>query len=79
MRVFSGGFAMWRGWGWIGLLRVYVGECAGSHSVGRLRRRWIDTLKDCLRKRGLDVRQAKRMGEDRTEWRGFVRGMNPRP
>ena len=35
--------------------RAYVGECAGSHSVGRTRKRWIDTVKDYLRKRGLDV------------------------
>ena len=33
--------------------RVYVGECAGSRSVGRPRKRWIDTVKECLRKRGL--------------------------
>ena len=26
--------------------RVYVGESAGSHSVGRPWRRWIDTLKE---------------------------------
>ena len=36
--------------------KVYVGECAGSHSVGRLRKRWIETMKECLKKRGLDVR-----------------------
>ena len=42
---------------------AYVGEYAGSHSVGRLRKRWIDTVKDCLRKSGLDVRQARRMME----------------
>ena len=36
--------------------RFYVRECAGRRSVGRLRKRWIDTVKDCLRKRGLDVR-----------------------
>ena len=36
--------------------RVYVGECAGSHSVGKLRKRWIDTVKEYLKKRGLDVR-----------------------
>ena len=31
--------------------RVYVGECASSCSEGRPRKRWIDTVKDCLRKR----------------------------
>ena len=41
--------------------RVYVGLCAGSCSVGWLRKIRIDTLKDCLRKRGLDVMQARRM------------------
>ena len=51
--------------------RVYVGECAGSRSVGRPRKRWIDSVKDCLRKRGLNVRQAGRLVEDRNEWRGF--------
>ena len=29
---------------------VYVGECAGSRSLGRPRKRWTDTVKDCLRK-----------------------------
>ena len=48
--------------------RVYVGEYAGSRSVGRLWKRWIDTVKDCLRKIGLDVRQARRMVQDRSEW-----------
>ena len=56
--------------------RVFVGECAGSQSVDRPRKRWIDTVKECLRKRGLDVRQARRMMRDRSEWRGFVRGMH---
>ena len=27
-----GSSAMWRGWRGIGLSKVYVGECAGSHS-----------------------------------------------
>ena len=30
--------------------RVYVGECASSRSVGRLRKRWNDTPRDYLRK-----------------------------
>ena len=50
--------------------RVYVGECAGSPSVDRLQMRWIDTVKECLRKRGLDVRQPRRMVQDRSEWQG---------
>ena len=65
--------------------------------MGRLRKRWIDTVKECLRKtevwmsgevgewcrigmkeylrkRGLDVRQATRIVQDRSEWREFVMG-----
>ena len=56
--------------------KVYVGKWDSSRSVGRLRKRWIDTVKECLRKRGLDVRQARRIIEDRSEWRGFVRGVH---
>ena len=41
--------------------RAYVEECSGSSSVGRLRKRWIDTVKYCLKKSCLDVRQARRM------------------
>ena len=52
--------------------RVYVRECAGSRSVGRLRKRWINTVKECLRKRGFNVRQARRMVHDMSVWRGFV-------
>ena len=49
--------------------RVYVGEFVGSCSVGRPRKRWIDTVWECLKKRGLDVRQARRMVQNRNEWR----------
>ena len=70
-----GGSAMWREWRVIGLpresMRVYV---LVVHSVGRTRKRWIDTVNECLRKRGLDVSQPKRMVQDRCEWRRFVRG-----
>ena len=47
--------------------RIYVGECTGSRSVSRPRKRWIDTVKEFLKKRGLDVRQARRMVQDRSE------------
>ena len=52
---------------------AYVGECAGSRSVGRAWKTWIHTVKECSRKRGLDVNQA-RIAQDMCEWRGFVRG-----
>ena len=55
--------------------RVYVEECAGSRSVGRPQKRWIDTVKECLKKRGLDIRQARRIVQDRSEWQEFVRGI----
>ena len=66
---------------------VNVGEYAVSHSVGRPWMRWIDTMKDCFRIRGVDVRQARRMVQDRRQWQVFVRVnawgvawvMNPRP
>ena len=54
--------------------RVYVGELAGSCSAGRPWKRWIDTMKECLKKRGLNVRQARRMARDRNKWWGFVKG-----
>ena len=61
--------------------RVYIGECAGNRSMDGSRKRWIDTVKECLRKKRLDVRQAR----NGCEWRGFVKwnawglalGMNP--
>ena len=56
--------------------RIYVGVCARSHSVGRPRKRWIDIMKECLKKRGLDVGQARRVVLDRSEWRGFMRGVH---
>ena len=54
--------------------RAYVKLCAGSHSLVRQNKRWIDTVKENLKKRGLDVWQAKRMVHDRSAWWGFVKG-----
>ena len=54
--------------------RVNVEICVGSPLIGRLRKRWIDSLNDCLKKWGLNVGQPRRMVYDRDEWRGFVRG-----
>ena len=54
--------------------RVYVGESPGILSVGRPWKRWNDTAKDCLKKRGLDATKATRMVHDKSVWEGFVGG-----
>ena len=43
--------------------------------MGRPRKRGIDNVKDCL-KMFKDVRQERRMVQDRSEWWGFVREMH---
>ena len=40
--------------------RIDVGECAGSRSVGRPRKKWTDTIKDCLTKKKRFGCQASR-------------------
>ena len=76
MEVLSCGSDILKEWRLIGLLKgyFYVGRCPGSDSVGRQRKTWIDTVKECLKKRFLDVGQARRIEHDRNEWRGFIRG-----
>ena len=37
-------------------------------------KRWINAVKECLKKRCLDVREARTMVHDRRIWQGFVRG-----
>ena len=60
--------------------RIYIGEGVGSRSVGRPQKRWIDTVKECLKKRVLDVRQARRMAEVcKRKCMGRSPGVNTRP
>ena len=49
---------------------VFVGESTSSRPVGRLRKRWIDTVKNCRKKRGLDIRQARKMLNERSVEKG---------
>ena len=53
------------------VIRVYMGTCAYSCFSGRPRKRWNDTEKDCLKKRSLDIRQARKMMHGRNIWRGM--------
>ena len=47
--------------------QAYVRECSGICSGGRPWKRWIDIVKECLKKRGLDVQEAKRMVHQSTQ------------
>ena len=62
IKVFSGGLDMWRVGKIIGLLRESVGECASSRSVGRPRKRWIGTVKECLIKKRFRCQASKENG-----------------
>ena len=68
MKMLSDGSAMWREWRLTGSPRGSMWRCAGSRSVTNLRKRWIDTVKDRLKKKGLDVRQARRVVDDKSVW-----------
>ena len=39
--------------------RVYEGEHAGSCSVGKPKKRWIYTMKDCLKKKSFGCQASK--------------------
>ena len=58
MKTFSGGSAMWRGWRGIGLPKESTKECVFVIVQWVGHGRWIGTVKECLKKRGLDIRQA---------------------
>ena len=51
--------------------RVYVGEWEGSYLEGQLQKWWIDTVKDCLKNRALNVRLARRMMYNKSECKGL--------
>ena len=44
--------------------RVYVGDCASSCSVGRVRKRYIDAVKDCLKKISFGCQASKENGPE---------------
>jgi hypothetical protein len=54
--------------------RMYNGECVGNRPVGRPKKRWIESLKECLTERNVSLVEARRMVCDRSVWRGFCKG-----
>ena len=53
--------------------RVYMGKSAGSRLVSGSQKSWIDSGNECLKKRGMDVGQARGMVHYRSERRRFGR------
>ena len=43
---------------WMGK-KVYVGKFAGSPSVGWPQKRWINTMKDCLKKKKFECQSSE--------------------
>ena len=51
--------------------RGYVRECVGNRLLGRLRKRWIVSVNECLKKKSLDVGRTKKMVYDKMNGRGL--------
>ena len=51
--------------------RVYMGKSAGSRLVSGSQKSWIDSGNECLKKRGMDVGQARGMVHYRSDVGGL--------
>ena len=54
--------------------RVYESEVGGARRRGRPPKGWMDAVKDALKDRGMTVRNAKVICQNRSEWRAVVYG-----
>ena len=55
--------------------RVLVEKLKGNRPIGRPRRRWEDNIKMDLREVGCDPGKWIILGEDRDQWRAYVRAV----
>jgi hypothetical protein len=52
--------------------RVYGAKVEGSKAGGRLKIKWMDSVKASVERKGMNVEEAKRCAQDRGEWRRVV-------
>jgi hypothetical protein len=52
--------------------RILVGKPEGKPPLGRPRRRWVDSIKICLREIGCDGMGWIDLAQDRDQWRALV-------
>ena len=50
--------------------RMYSGECVGNRPAGRPKRKWIESVNECLKERNVSLAEARIKVHDRREWRG---------
>ena len=53
---------------------MYSGECAGNRPAGRRKKKWIESVKECLKERNASLAEARRKVHNMIEWLGFVKG-----
>src|SRR5678815_5117333 len=54
--------------------RMYSGEWVRIRPAGRPKKKWIESVNECLKERGANLAEARIKVHNRSEWRGFVRG-----
>ena len=55
-----------------GVYRVLVGKPEGKRPMGRLRRRWVDTIRMDLQEVGCGYMDWIRLAQDRDRWRTLM-------
>src|SRR5678816_1567325 len=45
--------------------RMYSGECVGNRPAGRPKKKWIESVKECLQERNVSLAEARRKVHDR--------------
>src|SRR5678815_3227880 len=53
--------------------RMYGGECTGNQPAGRPKKKWIESVKECLEEKNVSLEEAKRKVHNKNEFRCFVR------
>src|SRR5678815_4580476 len=54
--------------------RMYSGKCAENRPDGKPKKKWIESVKECLEERNVSLAEARSKVHNRSEWRGFVKG-----
>ena len=53
--------------------RMYSGECVGNRPAGRPKRKWIESVNECLKERNVSLAEARIKVQKRSEWGVFLK------